>query len=115
MTDMAKIPISLEFFPPKTPEGVAKLAAARQALYALSPEFCSVTYGAGGSTRARTHRTVRRNIDETGIEPAAHHPIAAKLPDEELARFLATLRDNVSRTVAGLPPHAAYVAQYCGG
>ncbi|WP_242141159.1 tryptophan halogenase family protein [Sphingomonas sp. TREG-RG-20F-R18-01] len=50
-----------------------------------------------------------------GIEPATHHPIAAKLPDEELARFLATLRDNVTRTVAGLPPHAAYVAQYCGG
>ena len=50
-----------------------------------------------------------------GIEPAAYHPIAAKLRDEELAKFLATLRDNVVRTVAGLPAHADYVAQYCGG
>lgn len=50
-----------------------------------------------------------------GIEPAAYHPIAAKLRDEELAKFLATLRDNVARTVAGLPAHADYVAQYCGG
>jgi methylenetetrahydrofolate reductase (NADPH) len=51
-------PISLEFFPPKTPEGVAKLAAARQELYALQPEFCSVTYGAGGSTQDGTMQTV---------------------------------------------------------
>ena len=50
-----------------------------------------------------------------GIEPAAYHPIAAKLRDEELAKFLATLRENVARTVAGLPAHADYVAQYCGG
>ena len=50
-----------------------------------------------------------------GIEPAAYHPIADKLPDEELARFLGTLRENVARTVAGLPTHADYVAQYCGG
>ncbi|TPG56468.1 tryptophan halogenase family protein [Sphingomonas glacialis] len=50
-----------------------------------------------------------------GIEPAAYHPIADKLRDEELAKFLATLRDNVARTVAGLPAHADYVAQYCGG
>jgi len=49
-----------------------------------------------------------------GIEPVAYHPIAAKLRDEELAKFLLTLRDNVTRTVAGLPAHAAYVAQYCG-
>jgi tryptophan halogenase len=49
-----------------------------------------------------------------GIMPATHHPIAAKLPDEELAKFLSTLRDNVKRTVAGLPPHADYVAHYCG-
>ena len=49
-----------------------------------------------------------------GIAPASHHPIAEKLGDEELARLLATLRDNVTRTVAGLPDHAAYVARYCG-
>jgi len=50
-----------------------------------------------------------------GIMPATYHPIAAKLPDEELAKFLSTLRENVRRTVAGLPPHADYVAHYCGG
>src|SRR6185369_7565974 len=51
-------PVSLEFFPPKTPEGSAKLRTARQALYALKPEFCSVTYGAGGSTQEGTFGTV---------------------------------------------------------
>ncbi|MFA6124765.1 MAG: tryptophan halogenase family protein [Sphingomonas sp.] len=50
-----------------------------------------------------------------GIEPAAYHPIAAKLRDEELAKFLTTLRENVARTVAGLPAHGDYVAQFCGG
>ena len=49
-----------------------------------------------------------------GITPQAYHPIAEKLRDDELARLLATLRENVSRTVAGLPEHASYVARYCG-
>jgi methylenetetrahydrofolate reductase (NADPH) len=49
MTASPDFPLSLEFFPPKTPEGVTKLAAARAELYALKPAFCSVTYGAGGS------------------------------------------------------------------
>ena len=49
-----------------------------------------------------------------GIMPRAWHPIAEKLRDDELARLLATIRENVSRTVATLPDHAAYVARYCG-
>lgn len=49
-----------------------------------------------------------------GIEPQAWHPIAEKLRDEELARLLSTIREDVARTVASLPEHAAYVAQYCG-
>ena len=49
-----------------------------------------------------------------GIMPAAWHPVAEKLTPDELARLLSTLRDNVARTVAGLPDHQAYVAQYCG-
>ena len=49
-----------------------------------------------------------------GITPCAYHPIAEKLDDEELTRLLGRLRENVARTVAGLPDHAAYVAQYCG-
>jgi tryptophan halogenase len=49
-----------------------------------------------------------------GIIPRAYHPIAEKLRDEELVNLFTTLRDNVSRTVASLPEHAAYVARYCG-
>lgn len=49
-----------------------------------------------------------------GIDPQSWHPIAEKLRDEELTRLLATLREDVSRTVATLPEHHAYVAQYCG-
>jgi tryptophan halogenase len=49
-----------------------------------------------------------------GIEPQAWHPIAEKLSDEELARLLDTMRDNVTRTVAGMPRHVDYVARYCG-
>jgi tryptophan 7-halogenase len=48
-----------------------------------------------------------------GVMPRAWHPIAEKLSDDELARLLATIRDNVARTVAGLPAHGAYVARYC--
>ena len=64
---MIDIPISLEFFPPKTPEGTTKLAAARAELYALEPEFCSVTYGAGGSTQAGTLQVVQAIRDEGGV------------------------------------------------
>jgi len=61
---MINIPVSLEFFPPKTPEGMTKLAAARAQLYALDPEFCSVTYGAGGSTQMGTLQVVQAIRDE---------------------------------------------------
>lgn len=57
-------PLSLEFFPPKTPEGADKLRAVRQKLYALAPEFCSVTFGAGGSTQSGTLDTVRAILAE---------------------------------------------------
>ena len=65
------LPISLEFFPPKTAEGSEKLRAARAQLYTLKPEFCSVTYGAGGSTHAGTFTTVAEILDE-GVEAACH-------------------------------------------
>ena len=64
-------PISFEFFPPKTPEGADKLRATRQALYALKPEFCSVTFGAGGSTQEGTFNTVRDILAE-GVQAASH-------------------------------------------
>ena len=69
---MKQLPISLEFFPPKTSEGVEKLAAVRQTLYALKPEFCSVTYGAGGSTQQGTFDTVKA-IHAEGMTAAASH------------------------------------------
>ena len=65
------LPISFEFFPPKTPEGAEKLRAVRQQLYALRPQFCSVTYGAGGSTQEGTFATVRAILGE-GMDAASH-------------------------------------------
>ena len=64
--------VSFEFFPPKTPEMEAKLWLAVKRLEPLRPRFVSVTYGAGGSTRERTHATVARIRRETPLEPAAH-------------------------------------------
>ncbi|HVC50428.1 MAG TPA: methylenetetrahydrofolate reductase [Stellaceae bacterium] len=64
--------ISFEFFPPKTPELEERLWEVIKRLEPLGPRFVSVTYGAGGSTRERTHATVRRIRQETGLEPAAH-------------------------------------------
>lgn len=68
----APINVSFEFFPPKTPDMEATLWDSVTRLAPLKPEFVSVTYGAGGSTRERTHRTVKRILDETALKPAAH-------------------------------------------
>jgi methylenetetrahydrofolate reductase (NADPH) len=64
--------VSFEFSPPKTPEAEANLWETIRRLEPLNPTFVSVTYGAGGSTRDRTHRTVLRMATETGLKPAAH-------------------------------------------
>jgi len=64
--------VSFEFFPPKTAEMETQLWNAIRRLAPLRPHFVSVTYGAGGSTRDRTHATVKRLIDETALKPAAH-------------------------------------------
>ncbi len=64
--------VSFEFFPPKTAEMEASLWEAIRRLAPLSPNFVSVTYGAGGSTRERTHTTVKRIVNETALKPAAH-------------------------------------------
>jgi methylenetetrahydrofolate reductase (NADPH) len=68
----APIKVSFEFFPPKTAAMESSLWTCIRKLEPLSPEFVSVTYGAGGSTRERTHNTVARLINETGLKPAAH-------------------------------------------
>ena len=68
---MSKTEISIEFFPPQTPEGVDKLRATRAKLAELNPEFFSVTYGAGGSARERTFAIVRE-IAAEGLSAAPH-------------------------------------------
>src|SRR5690606_30293930 len=65
------LPISVEVFPPETPEGAEKLRAVRRQLYAREPAFCSVTYGAGGSTQAGTFGTVGEILAE-GVDAASH-------------------------------------------
>jgi methylenetetrahydrofolate reductase (NADPH) len=67
-----RIRVSFEFFPPKTEEMEKTLWEAVARLAPLAPSFVSVTYGAGGSTRERTHATVKRIIAETALAPAAH-------------------------------------------
>ena len=68
-----KLPsISFEFFPPKTDEIELNLWTAIERLAPLEPNFVSVTYGAGGSTRERTHSTISRILNETKLTPAAH-------------------------------------------
>src|SRR2546423_7190364 len=67
-----RIRVSFEFFPPKTDEMEKTLWESITRLAPLRPNFVSVTYGAGGTTRERTHATVKRILDETALMPAAH-------------------------------------------
>ncbi|GKS75263.1 methylenetetrahydrofolate reductase [NAD(P)H] [Acidovorax sp. SUPP950] len=93
------VPVSFEFFPPKTPEGAEKLRAVRQALYARRPEFCSVTYGAGGSTQEGTFTTVREILAE-GVSAASHFSCIGATR-ETVRSQLATLKAmGVKRLVA---------------
>lgn len=93
------MPISFEFFPPKTPEGAAKLRVTRQALYAFKPEFCSVTFGAGGSTQEGTFSTVGEILEE-GVDAASHFSCVGATKDT-VRQQLATLRAmGVKRLVA---------------
>lgn len=77
--------VSFEFFPPKTEEMEAQLWRAVERLAPLTPSFVSVTYGAGGSTRERTHATVKRILTETSLRPAAHLTCVSATRDEILA------------------------------
>jgi methylenetetrahydrofolate reductase (NADPH) len=92
-------PISFEFFPPKTAEGAAKLLAVRQELYALKPQFFSVTYGAGGSTQDGTLQQVQ-SILQDGFDAAPHFSCIGTTRDtvrEQLAAFKAA---GIRRMVA---------------
>ena len=91
--------ISIEFFPPQTPEGVEKLRATRAELAKLKPEFFSVTYGAGGSTRERTFAIVREIASE-GFDAAPHLSCIGSTREsirEILAEFMAA---GIRRIVA---------------
>ena len=76
------IKVSFEFFPPKTAEMEATLWSSIERLAPLQPQFVSVTYGAGGSTRERTHATVSRLVRETSLSPAAHLTCVAATKQE---------------------------------
>jgi methylenetetrahydrofolate reductase (NADPH) len=67
-----RLRVSFEFFPPKTEEMEATLWASIERLAPVGPSFVSVTYGAGGSTRERTHGTLKRILADTALTPAAH-------------------------------------------
>ena len=91
--------ISIEFFPPQTGEGVEKLRLVRQKLAPLKPEFFSVTYGAGGSTRERTFAVVKEIVDEG--HQAAPHLSCVGSTREGIREILAEYRaEGIHRLVA---------------
>ena len=79
---LADIRVSFEFFPPKTTEMESALWESITRLAPLEPSFVSVTYGAGGSTRERTHSTLARLVRETDLKPAAHLTCVAATREE---------------------------------
>ena len=107
-------PISIEFFPPNTPVGSEKLKTVVQELSVLNPEFFSVTYGAGGSTREKTLATVR-DIAAAGFEAAPHLSCVGSTR-EGIAEILATYRaQGIHRLVAlrgDLPSGTAVAGEF---
>ena len=99
MTTSHQLPLSIEFFPPKTPEGFEKLRVVRQQLYALRPEFCSVTFGAGGSTQEGTFATVRDILAE-GFAAASHISCIGATQATVMEQLATLKRMGVKRLVA---------------
>jgi methylenetetrahydrofolate reductase (NADPH) len=95
------IRVSFEFFPPKTDEAEATLWESIERLAPLNPDFVSVTYGAGGSTRERTQSTVARIVRETTLKPAAHLTCVGASRDE-IASVLAAFGEAGVRHVVAL-------------
>lgn len=115
---MENLGVSFEFFPPKTKEMEQALWKSILRLAPIGPNFVSVTYGAGGSTRDRTHATVRRILDETALTPAAHLTCVAATREEvdDVARAYwdAGVRHIVA--LRGDPPEAGMAyAPHPGG
>lgn len=100
------ISVSFEFFPPKTEKAEDNLWSSIRRLEAVRPKFVSVTYGAGGSTRDRTHRTVKRIVEETSLTPAAHLTCVGASKDEVMGVVDDYLEAGVQHIVAlrGDPP-----------
>src|SRR5882672_5641995 len=120
--------VSFEFFPPKTDEMEEKLWQTIERLEWLAPRFVSVTYGAGGSTRERTHATVTRIRRETALEPAAHLTCvgASRAEIDAVAerywgagiRHIVALRGDPPAGASGYAPHPegyAYAADLVAG
>ena len=109
------IALSFEFFPPKSETMAETLWSSIQTLAPLQPRFVSVTYGAGGSTRERTHATVERILKETPLTPAAHLTCVAASREEVDAvargywdagvRHIVALRGDPSEPGAKYRPH----------
>jgi len=115
MTSNNKVEVSFEFFPPLTQEMEATLWKAVQRLKDLGPRFVSVTYGADGSTRDRTHADVKRIVTETDLTAAPHltcigasrgeiDDIARKYWDMGI-RHLVALRGDPAQDADGYTPH----------
>jgi methylenetetrahydrofolate reductase (NADPH) len=105
---------SFEFFPPQTPEGAVKLAAARRQLAALKPEFFSVTFGAGGSTQDRTLETIRQ-IKAEGHSAAPHLSCVGSTRDNIGAMLGAYREMGIERIVAlrgDLPSGMASIGEF---
>jgi methylenetetrahydrofolate reductase (NADPH) len=93
--------VSFEFSPPKTQEAETNLWTAIKRLEPLAPAFVSVTYGAGGSTRTRTHATVKRIVEETSLKPAAHLTCVGH-SKAEIADIVGAYRDCGIRHIVAL-------------
>ncbi|TIS77162.1 MAG: methylenetetrahydrofolate reductase [NAD(P)H], partial [Mesorhizobium sp.] len=111
-----KIRVSFEFFPPKSDEMEARLWDTVTRLQPLKPKFVSVTYGAGGSTRERTARTVKRILNETALTPAAHmtcvdaarhevDEVIQEFAEMGVTRFVALRGDPAEGVGAAYRPH----------
>ena len=128
---MAELPaprLSFEFFPPKTEALETQLWSCIRRLEPLAPSFVSVTYGAGGTTQARTHATVSRIVRETSLTPAAHLTCVGATREEVNAvaqgywdagvRHIVALRGDAPAGATGYEPHPggyAYAADLVEG
>jgi methylenetetrahydrofolate reductase (NADPH) len=103
------INVSFEFFPPKDDKSEAALWRTVKRLEPLAPSFVSVTYGAGGTTRDRTHAIVKRIVDETSLKPAAHLTCVAATQEEvdEVAQGYLDAGINHVVALRGDPPDGA--------